>query len=149
MLCAGALALACGPLARSNEAPRQDTTVAVTPDAPADQRALARSVNVSVSEDVTFSLHLTNWLERRAELTFPNGQTHDFYVLDSTGREIWRWSTGRMFTQAMQKRSIGSRETLSFDERWVPAGRTGDFTAVGVLLSSTHPIEDRVPFTLP
>lgn len=148
ILCAGALALSCGPLARSNDVAKQDTAAAqpvnVDPDRP-----LATSVNVTVDEQVALALHVTNHSERRLELTFPSGQTHDFVVLDSVGREVWRWSQGRMFTQAMQNRLLGSRETLSYEERWDPRGRTGTFTAVAVLASSTHPIEDRVAFTLP
>ncbi len=150
MLCAGAIALACGPLARSNDVNRNDAEAAQLVNAdPSDDSPLATSVNVSVGDQVTLGLHLTNRTDRRLEVSFPSGQTHDFVVLDSIGREIWRWSNGRMFTQAMQNRMVGTRETLSYEERWDPAGRTGTFTAVGMLTSTNHPIEERVSFTLP
>lgn len=150
LLCAGAIALACGPLARSNDANSGDAEAAQSvPVDPSDDSPLATSVNVSVGEQITLGLHVTNRTDRRLEVTFPSGQTHDFVVLDSIGREVWRWSQERMFTQAMQNRMIGTRETLSYEERWDPAGRTGTFTAVGVLTSTTHPIEERVAFTLP
>jgi hypothetical protein len=150
ILVAGAFALACGPLARSNDAPQREADAAEPLMASTDTTAgpLATSVNVSVKDQVTLGLHVTNRSDRRLELSFRSGQTHDFVVLDSIGREVWRWSQGRMFTQAMQNRLVGSRETLSWEEKWDAAGRSGTYTAVAVLTSSTHPVEERVSFTL-
>ena len=53
------------------------------------------------------------------ELDFPDGQTHDFVVLDAAGSEVWRWSDGRMFTQAhaeqvlLERRHGGLRRALA------------------------------------
>jgi hypothetical protein len=102
-----------------------------------------------VRDGVTLTLHVTNLAEQALELTFPNGQTHDFVVLDSVGREVWRWSSDRMFTQALQNRMLGAKQTMSYEEHWDAAGRTGKFTAVATLRSSNHPVEERVEFSLP
>lgn len=109
---------------------------------------IAASLDVKVSDEVTFTLHVTNSSAKRVELRFPSGQTHDLVVLDPVGREVWRWSTGRMFTQSMQNKVLGTTDTLTFTETWHPS-RAGTYTAVASLLSQNYPTEQRVEFSLP
>ena len=150
LLCAGAIALACVPRAQTRPA-RPDSTAAAAGSADSSQsEVLASSLDVNVSGAVVrFVFHVTNRADRKVELTFPSGQRYDFAVLDSDGREVWRWSADRMFTQSLQTRLLDPNETLTADERWNPGGRTGRFTAVAQLRSSNFPIEQRVDFTLP
>ena len=144
-LAALALALACGPRAtHKDEAPQRDASIT-----PAHDSSIAASTGVSVGNGVQFTLHVTNLHDRALELRFPTGQTHEFVVTDSAGREIWRSSQGRLYTQALQNRLLDSRETLSFADRWDGAGRVGRFTAVARLASTNHPVEERVDFVLP
>ena len=110
LLCAGALVLACGPRAHSNEA---STSASHATDN--SGRVLATSLNVSVERGVQFAFHVTNNSEKGIELRFPSSQTHDFIVLDSIGREVWRWAGDRMFTSAMQTKMLGARETLKVE----------------------------------
>jgi hypothetical protein len=143
LLCVGALAFATGTRSHSSEPPAARSERVSAPDTP-----LASSMRLTVDEGVDFSLHLTNGSSRKLELRFPSGQTHDFVVLDSIGREVWRWSEGRLFTQTLQTKSVGRGETISYSDRWEPKGQRGTFTAVGTLRSSTHPVESRVEFEL-
>jgi hypothetical protein len=152
LLCAGALVLACGPHTHHNEsaANAADAPPAPKPAVPAvDGQILATSANVSVSRGVALSLHVTNVADHSVEIDFPNGQTHDFVVLDSAGHELWRWSNGRMFTQAVQNKLLGSTETVTYEEQWKPQGLHGDFTLVAILRSSNFPKEERVGFRVP
>lgn len=110
---------------------------------------LASSLDVSVGAEVVLALHVTNTSGEPLEVRFVSGQTHDFAVLDSTGREVWRWSADRMFTQALQTRTIAVGQTVTYEERWSPDGASGRFTAVGRLSSSNVPLEQRVEFTYP
>lgn len=150
LLCAGAVAIACGPHGHQNE-----SAASTTDDPPARtssldaSRILATTANVTVHRGVHLALHVTNVSDHAVELNFPNGQTHDFVVVDSLGREVWRWSTGRMFTQALRTSLLGANETLTYQERWPERGRHGKFTAIALLKSSNHPVEERVAFTLP
>jgi hypothetical protein len=80
---------------------------------------------------------------------FPTGQTHDIVVLDSTGREVWRWAEGRMFTEARQYRGISGGDSLVLEEGWESPGVAGKLVAVAVLKSTNYPIEHKVEFTLP
>ena len=137
-----ALAFACGPRSHSSERPHGTTTHA-------DGPAVASSLDVSVGKQVTFAFHVTNSGSKRIELNFPNGQTHDIVVLDSLGREVWRWSEGRMFTQSLQNKLLSSNETLTYQEKWTPPAVQGRFQAVAVLKSVNYPLEQRVEFAIP
>ena len=144
LLCVGALAFACGTRSHSSEPSATRAEQLREADGP-----IASSLRVTVEEAVSFSLHVTNNTAKRLELRFPSGQTHDFVVLDSIGREVWKWSDGRMFTQALQTRNVNRGETISYSDRWDPSGTRGTFTAVATLRSSTHPVESRVEFEVP
>jgi hypothetical protein len=154
LLCAGAIAFACGP--RPHESEASPPLATVTPPArtskvelPAELTAgIASSLSLNVTDDVELRLHVTNTSDKKLELTFPSGQTHDFYVLDSAGREVWRWSEGRLFTQALQKKLLDAGATVSYGEEWPEAATAGTYTAVAVLKSTSHPVERKVEFTL-
>ena len=144
LLTAGGIAFACGPRQSESEAA---SAPAAPVRRPANGPALATTLELSVAEGIDLRLHVTNTSGRKIEMTFPTSQTHDFYILDATGREVWRWSEGRMFTQGVQKRLVNGGATLSFADRWVGPLSAGTYTAVGVLLSSSHPTEQRVEFS--
>ena len=146
LLCCGSLAFACGPRARTTESSTNKTTrVKRTPmSAP-----LVSKVDIDVSDGVRFALLVTNQSAKKVELDFPNAQTHDFAVLDSTGREIWRWSRGRMFTSTLQTATIGVDDTREYADDWDPMGHHGKFTVVATLTSSNLPVEQRADFRLP
>ena len=109
---------------------------------------IGSSLEVKLGEDVKFSLHVTNSSSKRVELRFPSGQTHDLVVLDAQGREVWRWSRGRLFTQAMQNKVLGTSDTLTFTETWRPE-HGGTYTAVASLLSQNYPTQKSTEFSLP
>ena len=104
LLCAGAVALACGSLARIDSSSAQTTdslrhTSAhiATPGAPLVNGDFAVQVEPNA---LHFALALTNQSKKHVEVAFPNGQEYEFTVLDSLGREVYRWGSSRMFTQA-------------------------------------------------
>ena len=152
ILCIAAIALACGPHARHGDGDAHASVPSSrTPDAHAlHDTSLAASATFSVRANaVKFALQITNLAPHAVELNFPNGQTHEFVVLDTLGREIWRSSTGKMFTQTVQNRNVDANETLSFRDEWDPRGFHGRYTALAKLRSSNHPVEERVDFVLP
>jgi hypothetical protein len=110
--------------------------------------ALSTKFTVNSSSGVEFSLDVRNNTPKMVELRFPNGRTHDFYVQDASGKEVWRWSKQRMFTQGVQNKLVKSKEVAVFTEGWNPSNMHGRFTAVAVLPSDNHPIEERVEFEL-
>ena len=147
LLLAAAIAVACGP--RTHASTEASAATTTTSRRVPDEPSLVSSLDVSVQDGVTLALHVTNNGGKRVELQFPSGQTHDFVILDASGREVWRWSADRLFTQALQNKVLESREGTAFEERWDAAGRHGTFTAIAKLTSSNYPLESRLEFTLP
>lgn len=133
--------LACGPRSRTTESAATNRVAGGPP--------VASSLDVQLSDQVRFAFHVTNHATKRLELTFPDGLTHDISVVDDLGREVWRWSAGRMYTQTLQNRILDADETLSYRAAWQPETLHGSFTAVASLRSDNYPLEQRVRFTLP
>lgn len=161
-LCIGAVVFACGPRAHSDSSsPRKDTPLAVaavapviqqgstgaprTPKSPFDAQLFVRTNESSI----TFALHVVNMSKRSIELTFPTGQTHDFVVVDSTGREVWRWGRGRMFTQTLRNKMLRRGDTMNVEESIassaLPPGR---YIARGLITSQNHPLVQEAEFAI-
>jgi hypothetical protein len=163
LLCAGAFAFACGPRSHP-EAASAASVASATPvllqgaqhSPQAGQRSrgddprLASRLDIKVQHDgVDFALDVTNETKKHIELTFPNGQTHEFVVVDSVGREIWRWSSSRLFTQAVQNKLLSAGESMRVAERWEHPTRHGKYTAIATLNSTNYPVQERAEFVLP
>ena len=162
MVLTGALALACGPRSHSEASSRNSalTSRNMTDDtgrARAAERARrARSDGTIVptlaidtaGESVRFSLAMENAGNKTVEMHFPDGQTHDIVVLDSAGREVWRWAEGRMFTQAHKTEVVPGGEAFRVREEWRSSQPPGRYTAVFTVRSSNYPAEERAEFTL-
>ncbi len=111
-------------------------------------RGIVSHVMVDTADGtVSFAIEVTNATGKRVELNFPDGRTHEFVVLDTAGREVWRWSAGRLFTQAMQNRLLDAHDSAIYRERWLP-NAPGQYTLVAQLRSENHPMQQRVDFAL-
>ncbi|BAH39535.1 MAG TPA: hypothetical protein DGD08_14725 [Gemmatimonas aurantiaca] len=140
LLAAAGLVFACGP--------RTPSPVAnARPKAGADMGVVSHVMVDTANGTVGFAIEVTNDSPKRVELTFPDGRTHDFVVLDTTGREVWRWSAGRLFTQAMQNRLLDAHDSAVYREKWSP-DTPGQYTLVAQLRSENYPVQQRVDFSL-
>ncbi len=149
LLVAASVAFARGSFTRddtANTTKHRSTKIADALGTALDVNVRGKNVN---DESVSFALHVGNTTSKIVELRFPNGQTHEFVVLDESGREVWRWSRGRMFTQAIRNKLLKGREETVFEERWSTKGLRGTYTAVATLRSVNHPVETSVEFVLP
>lgn len=112
--------------------------------------AIGSTMDVTVSDDnVQFVLHITNNSSKKLELTFPTGETHDVAVVDAADGEVWRWSTGQMFTQALRNQPLDAHKSRTYTVRWRAPHAHGSLTAIATLMSSNYPLEMRAPFSLP
>jgi hypothetical protein len=148
LLLAGAVALACGTRSHSDAA--VTPTVKSTPQAtkPGDA-PIASDFRVRTHpKSLEFALVLRNPTKKGVELVFPSGQEYEFSVMDSTGHEVYRWGTGRMFTQSLQNRLLDGGETMHIEERADKALPSGSYVAVATLRSSNYPLEQRFSFHL-
>ena len=150
LLLAGAVALACNSRSHSDASvsPSANTTRhAMTKHAKGT--TIATQFNVRADQKkIDFALHLTNATKKGIELEFPSGQEYDFTVVDSTGRVVYRWANGRMFTQALQNRQLDSGETMRFEERAETSLPSGRYVAEATLHSTNYPVKERYEFVL-
>jgi hypothetical protein len=165
-LCVGAVIFACGPRSNNEAATLAKDSVELAHSQPMivaqqgeelgvsggrDSSGLNAELSVRTSgAEITFSLRIVNNTKKGVELTFPTGQTHDFVVVDSLGRETWRWSQGRMFTQALRNKLLDRGEALELSETMkrdkpLSAGR---YTARAQLTSRNYPITREAGFTV-
>jgi len=148
LLLAASVAFARGSFAHNDETP-----LASKHQAADEKDILATTFNVvrpsNDNESLKFALKVVNNTKKMVEIHFPDGQTHDFVVSDSTGKEVWRWSEGRMFTQAMRSKTLKGKDGTTFEETWETKGQHGAFTAVAILKSENFPVETSIHFTLP
>jgi hypothetical protein len=132
--------------ARAEPVAFETTTKAKSPAA----AELVTSLDIAVHDDeVRFVLHVTNPSDKKLELTFPNGQTHDVTVLDPAGSVVWRWGSAQMFTQALRNQRLDPHASLTYPVRWRQPAAHGALTAVATLTSTNYPAESRATFQLP
>jgi len=164
LLCAGAVAFACSSPRTNNEVSMRKSVASVQAASnPAairqqgDPRAASKTQTSPVSGQIyvrrndsriQFALRVVNTSKKRVEITFPSGQTYDFVVLDSAGREMWRWGSDRMFTQALRNKLLAAGEALDFEET-LNSGRPlppGKYTARATLTSANFPLVEEAEF---
>jgi hypothetical protein len=148
LLCAASVAFAAAPFSHD------DKPIATTKHRSAELTApLVTTFDITRPKDdadkLRFTLSVRNNTPKMLELRFPDGQTHDFVVKDFAGKEVWRWSQGRMFTSAMRSETLKGKGETQFEETWDTNGQHGSFTAVAVLRSNNFPVESTVQFVLP
>jgi hypothetical protein len=115
------------------------------------------------NERVEFELRLKNNKKTPLHFEFPTSQYYEIIVSDQTGQELYRYSKGRFFLQALQTIRIDPHQTDRKVENWdykvngkrVPAGQ---YTVTATLLpsklndkplSNKQSIVSKKKFTLP
>lgn len=96
---------------------------------------------------VTFAFGITNPGTEPIDLTFRTGMVADVAVYQD-GVEVWRWSDGRMFTQAIETQTLAPGETLVFEANWDDSS-PGSYTAEASLAATNVTLVEREPFEVP
>lgn len=150
LLCAASVAFAAAPSFSHDDKPI--ATSNLRSDAASSAPIVTKFDVTRPSNDANklrFTLNIRNNTGKMLELRFPSGQTHDFIVKDFAGNEVWRWSSGHMFTSVMRATMIKGKSQASYAESWSTKGQHGTFTAVAILKSDNYPVESTVQFVLP
>lgn len=92
---------------------------------------LEAAIDVTVSDDVEFTFRVTNVGTNPLDLTFPSGQLAEL-IVERDGAEVWRLSDGRLFTQALQTRTVEPDEALTVSAHW-SAPEPGRYRVTGSL----------------
>ena len=162
LLVAGALAFACGPRSRSESGAialaKTASANTVTTKAPVPSKRGTPALKEAkldsrlkvdiVNNEVRFAFDVTNVGNKGMELSFASGKSYDIVVVDAAGREVWQWSNGRMFTQGVQNKQLGTGDSINVNESWTKT-QPGSYTAIAMLNSTNFPVEQRVDFVVP
>lgn len=144
ILCIAAVAYACAPRINATERGAHATTARPSKG----DTALVAALDLRpAGREVAMIFRVANPTAKAVELRFPDGRTHDFAVLDADGREVWRWSTGRFYTQSIQTRTVSRDEEVRYEGAW-RAAAPGTYTVVATLASRKHPLVQRAQVTV-
>jgi len=87
---------------------------------------------VESGESVTLTLLVRNLSEKGQSFELASSQTYDFIAFKKGGYEIWRWSSGMMFTQVIGSVTIEARGSNAYKVSWSMAGiEPGTYTVEG------------------
>ncbi len=65
---------------------------------------------------ITMKISIANVSDKSLVFSHSSGQKYDFTLLDSNGKELYRWSDGRFFTMMLTSTTIEAGKTVEFDE---------------------------------
>lgn len=101
---------------------------------------------VVITEAVEFAFTVTNAGDEPMSLEFRSGLGADIAVLRG-GAEVWRWSDGRLFTQALWSETLAPGESVIHEATW-PDPDPGTYEAVGRLAAENADVEASAAFTV-
>ncbi|MFD1512079.1 BsuPI-related putative proteinase inhibitor [Halomarina rubra] len=107
---------------------------------------LTGELAVETGDSVRFHYTVENTGEEAVELTFRDGGHADCAVFDGE-EEVWRWSAGRMFTQAIGHETLAPGDTSEFGFEW-DAPAPGEYTARAELRAQEEACECETTFSV-
>lgn len=107
---------------------------------------LETALEVTVDDEVEFSFSVVNAGDRPVEFTFRDACRADFTVY-TDDREVWRYSDGRSFAQAISTADFQPGETAAFDAVWSAPG-SGEYTVEATLRVTERSVTTRAPFSV-
>jgi hypothetical protein len=105
---------------------------------------LESTLAVAVDDEVTFTYRVRNEGNEDVTVTFRTSQRAEFEVYEGDD-PVWRWSDGRLFSQALGEETLAPGESLTAEGAWAdpPSGR---YTALATLASTDADAEARAAF---
>jgi hypothetical protein len=86
---------------------------------------IVNPVNIS-TEIVTLEFRIENKSTEVKRLTFNTAQKYDFWAVNSSGDEVWRWSRDKSFLQVVEEVQMPIAAKIafieSFDVKGIPSG---------------------------
>lgn len=106
-------------------------------------------------DPIAMALTVCNSGSQSYQAIFSSGKKYDFFLNDANGKEVWKWSGDKLFSQAFSKMALepGKPKTyvIVFDQV-LPSGeklKAGKYKLVGVLTKTekefkSEPVEIEV-----
>jgi hypothetical protein len=70
------------------------------------------------AEKAVFHITFTNKGDEEAKVTFSSGQKFELVIQDSSGKEVYRYSIGKMFTMALETIKLKPGESIQLQDEW-------------------------------
>lgn len=120
--------------------------------------ACAGSANIAINlvtdqktygsgEPIAMALTVVNQNSQPYQAIFSSGKKYDFILRDSSGKTVWQWSGGKMFTQAFTKVDLEPgtpRTCVAVFNPAPPEGKNlkpGSYTLTGVFITAEKQFE--------
>jgi len=104
-----------------------------------------------LKEPVKLKLTVTNKGTEPKNLTFSSAHIYDF-VLKREGKEVWRWSYGKMFAAMLSNVTFEPNQPVIYEETWTQKNndnvfvQPGKYEIIGML--KTRPDSECLPVTI-
>jgi len=73
---------------------------------------------IPLSKETQFLISLTNRSDQLKKLEFHSGQKYEIIVTNDKGEEVFIYSKGKMFSQALETALLKSGENMEWEETW-------------------------------
>ncbi len=75
--------------------------------------------NITVrGEPFSLTFSVSNCTGRETSRQYSSGQIYDFIVRNEAGQLVWNWAHGLAFVQAIQERTYGAQQTVTYGVVW-------------------------------
>jgi hypothetical protein len=82
--------------------------------------------NYTISDGkVTFDFELFSNYEKTKELSFSSGQQFQLTITDESGNEVYKYSDGKFYTEALILKNIGPGESIKWSDEWDMTNKEG------------------------
>ncbi|MGI6225629.1 MAG: BsuPI-related putative proteinase inhibitor [Peptococcales bacterium] len=93
---------------------------------------LETRVNYEIQEGKTvFSFALTNHSNQTKKLQFNSGQQFEVVITDEKGKEVYRYSDGKFFTQALIYQDLKPNQSINWQDTWDMTNKDGQTLTSG------------------
>jgi hypothetical protein len=89
--------------------------------------------------EFSLTLNVRNLSGKSRTFDLPSSQVYEFLSFAGEGGEVWRWSRGILFAQAITPFVLAPDESKVFKVAWDPAGLpAGEYTVEGYFLGTDN-----------
>lgn len=124
----------------------------ITDPSPGEERRQEQELNATLALEratypagapVSMTLRVENPTADPVTLRFSDGQRFDFVIREAGGDEpLWRWSSGRFFTQALGEEVVPPGDSLVYEATMEEGLEPGRYAVVGVVPARERTLRD-------
>jgi len=112
-----------------------------------DTRVRTNKKTYTLNEEMKVSIIVTNKGQTPVELTFLSTQEFDI-VIHKEGREVWRWSSDKMFAMAMGTLVLNPGNKKTYTATWrIETENPGEYDVIGSI-KSQPPLSSKKTITI-